>query len=109
MYLSTCAQGNSIYAICGFGVDENTDQKTSLDTIECLHEASREEEYLEKKEWQVILMHQVLSARNSPIACPLNSEEIAICGGYNGNIWYGDMIIYNTRNNQAKKVVESDG
>ena len=39
----------------------------------------------------------------------MNTEELVICGGYNGSTWYGDMILYNTKSGLVKKIVESDG
>ena len=39
----------------------------------------------------------------------MNTEEIAICGGYNGAKWHGDLILYNTHTRIVKRVVESDG
>ena len=36
MYLATCAQGNSVFAFCGYGLDEETNKMTCFNTIERL-------------------------------------------------------------------------
>lgn len=109
MYLATCAQGTSVYAICGFGTEENnSDKKVAFNTIEVLRNASNEADMIE--DWEVIqLAKSALSPRNSPVAVAMNNEEIAICGGYNGAKWHGDLILFNTTTGKVKKVVESDG
>ena len=53
MYLSTCAQGTSIFAICGYGTDEaDSTKRVSFNTIERLRNAINEANTLE--EWEVI-------------------------------------------------------
>ena len=39
----------------------------------------------------------------------MNTEEIAICGGYNNAKWHGDMVLFNTHTGIVKRIVESDG
>ena len=52
MYLAACAQGTSVYAICGYGVDEATGKRTCFNTIECLKNASNFVNEIE--DWEVI-------------------------------------------------------
>lgn len=52
MYLSTCAQGTSIFAICGYGTDEKTNKMVSFNTIERLSNAINQADLIE--DWEVI-------------------------------------------------------
>ena len=52
MYLSTCAQGTSIFAICGYGMDEKTNKMVSFNTIERLSNAINKADTIE--DWEVI-------------------------------------------------------
>ena len=110
MYLATCAQGTSIYAICGYGEDQQGgNKKVSFNTIECLKDAHMDARLLEDTEWIVIQVDDTaLSPRNSPVAVAINPQEIAICGGYKDNEWYADMILYNTSSEKVKKIVKKD-
>ena len=108
MYLATCSQKNSVYAICGYGEDEDAKKKVCLNTIEVLSNAVGQAD--EIGEWECLQIDDItLSPRSSPVAAPINEFEIAICGGYNGNTWHGDLILYNTETGVIKKVVHSDG
>ena len=111
MYLASCSLGNHLYAICGYGTEVEDGKKDHLNTIESL-ERPGEADPDDIPEWeQMNVEDHILEPRNSPVVCPINTQEIIICGGYcqNSEMWLGDMILFNCRTGQIKKVVESDG
>ena len=66
-------------------------------------------------EWEILAFDDtILTPRSSPIACAINTEEIAIFGGYKNNDapepneWYGDLILFNTVTEETKRAVEND-
>ena len=108
MYLASCSQGNAIYAICGYGDEEDTGKKVCFNSIEVLNDAANPVSAM--KDWECLQIDDIaLSPRNSPVAAPINDQEIAICGGYNGALWHGDLILFNTKTGEIKKIVHSDG
>ena len=109
MYLSTCAMGSSIYAICGFNKDEQGESRF-LNTFERLDNPGAEEgtEEHEDLEWVTLALAEeinLLTERASTIAVAINTQEIAIFGGYKGPQWYGDLYLFNTETGNLKKAV----
>ena len=77
MYLSTCAMGSSIYAICGFNKDEQGESRF-LNTFERLDNPGAEEgtEEHEDLEWVTLALAEeinLLTERASTIAVAINT------------------------------------
>ena len=86
---SGCCLGNYAYVFTGWG-DNSGPNKQYLRTFERLNLS-------DISNWELINTPPDFTPRTYPSVVAINTNQIAILGGYSGN-WKGDVVIYDTSN-----------
>ena len=98
---SACCLADQVYIFAGY--DSNEGYLNSIEKIGAGSLISNG-----RDRWELIqISPTILSPRERPAVAPLNNTEIMIFGGLGnyGNNYFGDLIVFDTKTKQCRKVM----